>query len=164
MDTAIYTEKVTSKRTEVLFIALAILFFALFAWRAFVVGAGASTIVFFCLFSLFLFYSLNYRALLICLTPACVELEFGVFKWSIPLDSIERCYIDDASLWRIAGAGIHFIFRHKRYRAMFNFLEHQRVVLYLGRKKGLVREISFSTRQPDEVNRIITNLNAGGSH
>ena len=158
MNTAIYTEKVSSKRTEVLFVALTFLCCVLFAWRAFVVGIAPSTIILFCLFSLFLFYSLNYWVLVIRVTPRFIELRFGIFSWSIALDSIEHCYLDDASLWRITGAGIHFTCRRKRYRAMFNFLEHQRVVLLLSRKKGLVREIAFSTRQPDEVMRIITTL------
>jgi hypothetical protein len=149
---------VASKRTEVLFVALTFLGCALFAWRAVDIGSAPSTVILFCLFSLFLFYSLNYRVLVIRITPGSVKLKFGIFKWSIPLGSIERCYLDDASLWRIAGAGIHFTFRRKRYRAMFNFLEHQRVVILLSRKKGLVREIAFSTRQPEEVMRVITTL------
>ena len=158
MNTAVYTEKVSSKRTEVLFTALTFLWGGLSAWRAFVSGVAPSTIIFFCLFSLFLFYSLNYQVLVIRITPNFVELKFGIFTWSIPLDNIERCYLDDTSLWRIAGAGIHFTFRHKRYRALFNFLEHQRVVLLLGRKKGMVREIAFSTRRPEEVKRVIATL------
>ena len=41
-----------------------------------------------------------------------------------------------------------------RYRASFNFLEYPRVVTAL-RGKRRVRDISFSTRQPDEVLRLI---------
>ncbi len=58
-DDLIYDERVTSKRTEVLFLALTILFFMLLIWR---VTAGSLDIlaaVFFCLFGLFLFYSVN---------------------------------------------------------------------------------------------------------
>jgi hypothetical protein len=56
---------------------------------------------------------------------------------------------------RLGGAGIHFMLINKRYRASFNFLEHSRVVIALKRKVGPVRDISFSTRQPDEVLRLI---------
>jgi len=41
-----------------------------------------------------------------------------------------------------------------RYRASFNFLEYPRVVIAL-RGKRRVRDISFTTRQPDKVLRLI---------
>lgn len=47
-----------------------------------------------------------------------------------------------------------------RYRASFNFLEHPRVAVQLKRKRGLVRDVSFSTRQPDEIVRIIEHVRA----
>lgn len=56
---------------------------------------------------------------------------------------------------RMGGAGIHFMFVHKRYRASFNFLEHPRVVIAFKRKAGPVQDISFSTRQPTDVVRLI---------
>jgi hypothetical protein len=56
---------------------------------------------------------------------------------------------------RMGGAGIHFMSIRKRYRASFNFLEHPRVVIAFKRKAGLVRDISFSTRHPDDVLRRI---------
>jgi Ca2+/Na+ antiporter len=68
-DDLIYNERVSSYRTEALFLALTILFFLLLIWR---VNAGSLDIlvaVFFCLFSLFFFYSVNYRTLIIRLTP-----------------------------------------------------------------------------------------------
>jgi hypothetical protein len=56
---------------------------------------------------------------------------------------------------RMGGAGIHFMIIRKRYRASFNFLEHPRVVIALKRNAGLVRDISFSTRRPDDLLRLI---------
>jgi hypothetical protein len=55
----------------------------------------------------------------------------------------------------MGGAGIHFMVVGKRYRASFNFLEHPRVVIALKRKAGLVRDVSFSTRRPVDVLRLI---------
>jgi hypothetical protein len=52
---------------------------------------------------------------------------------------------------RLGGAGIHFMVIENRYRASFNFLEYPRVVIALKRKKGPVRDISFSTRHPEEL-------------
>jgi hypothetical protein len=51
----------------------------------------------------------------------------------------------------------------KRYRASFNFLEHPRVVIALKRKVGPVRDISFSTRRPDDVLRLIQEVISANS-
>lgn len=155
-DDIIYDERVSSNRTEVLFLALTILFCLLLIWH---VNAGSLDILaaaFFCLFGLFLFYSVNYRTLIIRLTPESLKLTFGIFTWTVPLDNIEECRLDDIPvLMRMGGAGIHFMSMGKRYRASFNFLEHPRVVIALKKKRGLVRDVSFSTRRPDDILRLI---------
>jgi hypothetical protein len=61
-------------------------------------------------------------------------------------------------LMRYGGAGIHFMLIRKRYRASFNFLEHPRVVITLRRRAGFVRDISFSTRRPDDVIQLLQNV------
>jgi Ca2+/Na+ antiporter len=152
----IYTEIVTSNRTEAIFLALTILFFLLLTWR---MNAGIVDLlaaVFFCLFGLFLFYSVNYRTLIIRLTHESLKLTFGIFTWIVPLDNIEECRLDELpNLMRMGGAGIHFMSIRKRYRASFNFLEHPRVVVAFKKKRGPVQDISFSTRQPDDVIQLI---------
>ncbi|TRZ53217.1 hypothetical protein D4S03_02135 [bacterium] len=83
-DDLIYHERVSSKRTEALFLALTLLFFLLLIWC---VNAGSLDIlaaVFICLFSLFFFYSVNYRTLIIRLTSESLKLTFGIFTWIIP--------------------------------------------------------------------------------
>ena len=156
VDDLIYNERVSSNRTEALFLALTLLFFLLLIWR---VNAGSLDIlaaVFICLFSLFFFYSVNYGTLIIRLTSESLKLTFGIFTWIVPLDNVEECCLDDIPmLLRMGGAGIHFMSIRKRYRASFNFLEHPRVVIAFKRKVGLVRDISFSTRRPDDVLRLI---------
>jgi Ca2+/Na+ antiporter len=155
-DDLMYDERVTSKRTEVLFLALTILFFLLLIWRVNAGGLDILAAVFFCLFGLFLFYSVNYRTLIIRLTSESLKLTFGIFTWTVPLDKVEECHLDDIPvLMRMGGAGIHFMSIRKRYRASFNFLEHPRVVIAFKRKVGPVRDISFSTRRPDDVLRLI---------
>ncbi len=59
-DDLIYDERVTSKRTEVLFMALTLSFFLLLIWRVVAGGLDILAAVFLCLFGLFLFYSVNY--------------------------------------------------------------------------------------------------------
>jgi hypothetical protein len=74
----------------------------------------------------------------------------------VPLDNIEACCLDDVPIFmRMGGAGIHFMIIRKRYRASFNFLEYPRVVIAFKRKVGPVRDISFSTQQPNDILRLI---------
>jgi Ca2+/Na+ antiporter len=151
----IYQEKLSSNRTEVLFLALAVLFLLLFAWRFQTSGAGVLSALFLFFFVFFLFYSLNYRTLVIDLTAERLKLKFGIFSWTVPLENIESCYLDDVSLVRIGGAGIHFTFIWGRYRVMFNFLEYPRLVLRLKMKQGPVQGVVFSTRQPVQIEQLI---------
>jgi hypothetical protein len=150
-----YEEKVSSRKTRALFLALTLLFLSLLVWRL-VAGPGALAVVFFCLFGAFLFYSLNYRTLVIRLDRGSLKLSFGVFTWTVPTDNIAACRLDDLTwLQRMGGSGIHFMSVRRRYRISFNFLEHPRLVVGLKRKAGPVRDVSFSTRHPDEILRLI---------
>lgn len=152
----IYQEKVQSNKTEALFLALMALFLLLSIWRYYMGGLDFLWGVFFILFIVFLFYALNYHTLLIRISPSALTLRFGIFTWRVPLDNIESCELDELpTLMRLGGAGIHFMGIRKRYRASFNFLEHPRVVVALKRKVGPVRDISFSTRRPEDVIRLI---------
>ena len=153
---ALYDEKISSKRTEWLFLGLTILFLLLFVWRVKLIGWGTLTVVFLCFFCFFLFYSVNYRTLIIRITSQSLQLSFGIFTWTVPLDNVAGCSLDEIpALMKFGGAGIHFMNIRKRYRASFNFLEYPRVVIAFKRKVGPVRDISFSTRRPENVLRII---------
>jgi Ca2+/Na+ antiporter len=155
-DDLIYTERVSSNRTEALFVALTLLFAMLLLWRVNVGSLDLLAAVFLCLFGFFFFYSVNYRTLIIRLTSESLKLTFGIFTWNVPLDNVEECCLDDIPmLMRMGGAGIHFMMIRKRYRASFNFLEHPRLVVAFKSKRGPVQDISFSTRRPDELLRLI---------
>ena len=151
----IYEEKISSLRTEVLFVALAFLCLTLFAWRVMGTGFGIVAAVFVFLFAVFSFYALNYRLLVIRISTDGLHLRFGVFSWTVPWQTIEQAYADETSLWRIGGAGIHFSIIRSRYRVMLNFLEYPRVVVALKEKRGFVKEVAFSTGRPNELIRII---------
>lgn len=151
-----YDERVSSNKTEALFLALTLLFLLLFIWRLNVTGLDWLATVFILFFVFFFFYSINYRTLHIQLTPESLKLSFGIFTWRVPLDNIEECCLDEVPLlMRMGGAGIHFMFIRKRYRASFNFLEHPRVVIAFKRKVGPVQDISFTTTRPNDVLRLI---------
>ena len=153
----IYNERVMSKKTELLFIALTLLFLLLFIWRVMAGSLNLLAGIFLFCFCFFLFYSINYRTLIIRLTSEVLKLSFGIFTWTIPLSNIRQCQLDDdlPVLMKYGGAGIHFMFVRKRYRVSFNFLEHSRIVIRLKRKAGLVRDISFSTCHPNELRQLI---------
>lgn len=157
-----YEERLSSTKTTLLFAVLAALFAMLFAWRRSVGGLDVLAVVFASLGGLFLFYTFNYRTLIIGLTPEALRLRFGVFTWNIPLDKIADCGLDRLPpLLRYGGAGIHFMLVRGRYRASFNFLEHARIVIAFRKKTGWVRDLSFSTAQPDELLRLLREAIAG---
>ena len=154
-DKSIYLERVSSRRTGALFIVLMIAFFIPFLWFARTSFFGGWSTFFFCLSAFFLFYAINYRRLIICLTEETIKLKFGIFSKIIPYDNIENCFLDTSVGPRSGGAGIHFMFIKGRYTAMYNFIEYDRVVVSLKVRKGPVRDIAFSSRQPEELMGII---------
>lgn len=156
----LYHEKVISNRTSVLFLGLVLLFLFLLIWRMQVTGLNGFAVVFLIFFVVFLFYTVNYRVLIIRITPTSLILCFGIFTWKVLLENIASCRIDELTpVEQYGGAGIHFMMVHGRYRANFNFLEFPRLVIMLKRKSGLVKDISFSTRRPDKILGIIINAN-----
>ena len=123
IENLLYTERVSSKRTEMLFVVLTLLFFTLLIWRVTARGLDILVLVFLCLFAFFFFYALNYRTLTIRLTTRSLKLTFGIFTWNVPLDNIEACRLDEIPvLMRMGGAGIHFMLIRRRYRASPSWL------------------------------------------
>jgi hypothetical protein len=154
----LYFEKVSSRKTVGIFIGLTSVFLLLFFWQIKVYGWNGLAIAFLVFSCIFLFYVANYRTLIISITSVSVKLSFGIFKWSVPFDNIETCELDEIPpFMKYGGAGIHFMTIRNRYRASFNFLEYPRVVIGFKNKVGPVRDISFSTRQPEDILRIIKN-------
>jgi hypothetical protein len=151
----VYKERISSNKTLFLFVKLMLLFGALSARSLFITEKRGWGIAFSCISLFFLFYVFNYRVLVIQVDENALRLKFGLFTWRIPLSNIETSFLDKTSLWRIGGAGIHFSPIGGRYRAMFNFLEYDRVVIALKEKKGLVRDVAFATTRPDEVMRLL---------
>lgn len=150
-DDPLYEERVSSTRTQALFWSLTALFLVLSLWRATVTGWKILAFAFLLLSLVFLFYCLNYRTLVIRVTAQSLSLRFGLVTWSIPLDNIADCRLDDLSgPMRHGGAGVHFMFIRGRYRVSFNHLEYPRVLVALKRSR-IVRDVSFTTRHPDKL-------------
>jgi hypothetical protein len=149
-------ERLTSNRTLRLFAALTVIFSILLAWRWTARGLDGWTITSLIFTLVFLFYTINYRVLLIDLTPQSLKLKFGLFNWTVPLENIAAIRLDNLpALKRYGGAGIHFMFVDGRYRASFNFLEYPRIVVAFKHKVGPVIDLSFSTRQPERLIELI---------
>jgi uncharacterized membrane protein YdbT with pleckstrin-like domain len=91
----IHDEKISSMRTEALFLSLTALFLLLMVWRVASSGWGFLSILFLIFFGIFLFYSLNYRTLVIRITPDSLRLTFGIFTWTVPMEDIDSCRLDD---------------------------------------------------------------------
>ena len=148
----LYQEHISSKRTTALFATLTALSVLLLAWHLSRGSAGflRGFLIFLVVF--FLFSSLNYRMLHIQLTPQALKLRFGIFSWTVPLDNVAGVQ-HDALPWlmRNGGAGVHFMTIRGRYRVSFNVLEFPRVVVALRTKVGPVRDVSFTTRHPDQL-------------
>ena len=149
----LYEEKLSSTRTQLLFLTLAIIFGLLSFWRIKVNSFDWAAKVPLGTALFFIFYVLNYRTLVIHIEENKVRLQFGIFSWTVPFKNIASCELDDniPPFLKYGGAGIHFMTVHERYRVSFNFLEHERVVIRLKEKQGLAKDISFSTQNPDEI-------------
>jgi hypothetical protein len=159
----VYTERISSNKTEALFLLLTLIFFLLLIWRVVSLSLDWLALLLACFSVIFLFYSLNYRILLIHLYPEALKLTFGMFSWTVPMDNIGECSLDELPvIMKYGGAGIHFMTIRQRYRASFNFLEYPRVVIALKNKVGPVQEISFSTCHPDELMKLIHGLAQAG--
>jgi hypothetical protein len=151
-----YHEIFTSKKTLRLFLMLAVGFFVLFLWRMLSTDLNFLSILLLSLSVFFLFYMINYRRLEICITKDILLLKFGLFSWRVPLRNIAESKLDRISNFAyFGGAGIHFMWVKGRYRASFNFLEYPRVVIIYKDKIGPIQDLSFSTKNPESVLKLL---------
>lgn len=106
----LYKEKVTSNNTEAFFIILTLLFYLLLIWRVNAAGMDILAFTFFAIFVIFLFYSINYRTLIIQISRNVLILKSGIFSWKVPLENVAGYRLDDLPLlMKYGGAGIYFL-------------------------------------------------------
>ena len=155
-NTYLYQEKLSSKKTERLFIVLMLVFAGLAVQSVLARGwqTTAGVLGFLALF--FLFYILNFHTLQIQITAQTLHLKFGMISWTVQRQNIATCCLDDLpKIMALGGAGGHFMFIRGRYRASFNFLEYPRVVIGFRQKVGPVVDLSFSTQRPEEILQLL---------
>ena len=104
----------------------------------------------------FFFYGLNYRTLRIFISEDALLLRFGLVRWKTSLKNIQSIQMDDSPFWiKYGGAGVHFAYVNKRYRAFYNFLEFPRVLITFHQKQGPVQELTFTTQAPEKIIQLI---------
>ena len=152
----IYSEEIRSNKTDLLFVVLALISYALSAWRLSVVGFMFVPGLFLFLGMLFTFYVFNYRVLKISITDKALHLKFGIIPWKTDLSNIQEITLYDAQvIIKYGGAGVHFAFVKGEYRSFYNFLEHPRVLIRFKKKQGLVKALVFTTQKPDKILEIL---------
>ena len=102
---------------------------------------------------LFLVITITFSRLNITITSRAVTVGYGWFRRTIPWDTIERCYLDEASSIRYGGWGIRIGRVKGTWRLVYNVIGGPRVVLAV--KRGIFREFVFSTSNPEEVMAVI---------
>ena len=153
----LYRERLTSTGTQGFFLALTLVFFIPFMVR--VQAAVCDWLTFALAFfaAVFLFYTVNYRMLLIQVTAQELILKFGLFTWRELRENIQSSTLDSLPVWQYyGGADIHFMLVRGRYRVSFNFLQYPRIEVRLKKKRGLVECVSFSTEHPQELIQVLS--------
>jgi hypothetical protein len=148
----LYSERISSKTTTLLFVFLAMVFFVLFGWRFSVVSFKFVPGLFVFLGIFFIFYMINYLALKISITDEALQLKFGLIGWRTDINNIKQSVLYDPPFWiKYGGAGVHFALVDGEYLAFYNFLEYPRVLIRFRKKQGLVQTLVFSTRQSNQI-------------
>jgi len=156
MANILYSEKIRSTKTSLLFVILAMIFFALFGWRYSVVGLRFIPALYAFLGLVFCFYVINFRELEILITDQILQLKFGVIVWISNIDNIKTSIRYDPPFWiKYGGAGVHFAMVDGDYKAFYNFLEYPRVMIGFHQKQGWVQSLVFTTQQPDKIQKIL---------
>lgn len=152
----IYEERVFSKWSAIVLatVTIALLFVLVYQLLVGPIGTHpAPNWVFLTLFLLFLAIMANFVTLNIKVTPQQIYVGYGIIKHIIAWENIADCYPDTASIVRYGGWGIRLARIGGKWRLVYNVIGSPRVVLLL--KEGKFQEFVFSTRDAEEVVRIV---------
>ena len=103
----------------------------------------------FALISVFIF---SMRRLTVSMTTRRITVAFGVIKYQISWDNIERYGLDKSLGIRYGGWGIRISRLNDRWTLVYSVTNCPRVVLQL--RGGRFRQFVFSTRHPEEIMNI----------
>ncbi len=152
----IYEERVFSKWSTIVLATVTIALLCVLVYQLLVGPIGtrpAPNWVFLTLFLLFLAIMANFVTLSIKVTPQQIYVGYGIIKHIIVWENIADCYPDTASVVRYGGWGIRLASVGGKWRLVYNVIGSPRVVLLL--KEGKFQEFVFSTRDAEEVVRVV---------
>lgn len=152
----IYEEKIFSKGIASILIIGTVGFLFVLVYQILVEPIGtrpASNLFFLLMFLLFLGLTINFSRLSIKMTRQSFHVGYGIFKHSIPWDNIVHCYLDEVSTIRYGGWGMRIGRVKGKWRLVYNVIGGPRVVL--SKKKGRFKELVFSTKNPEEVMKVV---------
>ncbi|MFC1866033.1 hypothetical protein ACFLYB_04910 [Chloroflexota bacterium] len=95
----------------------------------------------------------NFRTLAISIDQISVTVSYGRISYAIALDNIEAATIDTNPDILYGGWGIRMASIKGESALIYNVIFRPRVILKL--KNGRFKQFAFSTRQPDEVIRLV---------
>jgi len=147
-----YDETLFSKWSTLLLFSITVIFILLYFYQIIVgpIGTDPAPNWFWLVMAVFMLaITINFGRLTTRITSAGLTVSYGIFKKRIPWRNIEDCYIDEASAIRYGGWGIRLGRVGGRWRTVYNVIGGPRVVVSL--KKGRIRELVFSTENPEEV-------------
>ncbi len=147
-----YHESLFSKWSTLILFSITVIFFLLYFYQIIVgpIGTDPAPNWFWFVMAVFMLaITINFRRLSIRITSAGLTVGYGIYKKRIPWKNIEDRYIDEASAIRYGGWGIRLGRVDGRWRTVYNVIGGPRVVVSL--KKGWIREVVFSTENPEEV-------------
>jgi hypothetical protein len=111
------------------------------------------TVMLFVILTVISFILVSFGRFAVVITNSGIAAGFGVSKGRFRWEEVEGCYLDEASAVRYGGFGIKGGTFNGKTRLVYNITGARRVVLKVkGRKYD---EFVFSTRNPDQVIRVI---------
>jgi hypothetical protein len=152
----IYEERIFSKWSIIVLatVTIALLFVLVYQLLVGPIGTRpAPNWVLLTMFLLFLAITVNFATLTIKVTPQHISVGYGIIKHVMAWENVADCYPDMASIVRYGGWGIRLGRVGGRWRLVYNVVGGPRVVLLL--KEGKFKEFVFSTRDAEEVARVI---------
>jgi len=97
--------------------------------------------------------TINFSRMKIKINNKGIMIRSGVIKNLIPWKDVKDCSVDEGSPLKYGGWGQRFWRVKGNFRIIYNAAAGKRIAISLN--SGIVREIVFSTRNPEKVMRII---------
>ncbi|MEF8833204.1 MAG: hypothetical protein V5A66_06800 [Candidatus Thermoplasmatota archaeon] len=162
--TGTYEETVFSKWMTLLLGSITTIFLLIWSYDIFVGWSWSDPLLRWFWLGMFLFFlafTANFSKLKIKINTQGLTVGYGIARKKIPWERVEDCHIDEKSALRYGGWGIRFTRVSGKWRTAYNVVGGSRVVVSLN--EGLIREVAFSTKNPEEVKEVIeSNLRKRG--